>query len=412
MHEPAALPGRTRALARVTDAPGRADVLTWLLHVSHTLSPSDLPATVAHAIARLGARSSCIYLVDHDQQVLHPFPARPGHTGSFNADGTIGGRAFALESTITVPVESGITLWVPLLDGTARMGVLRADLDAASATDDRSIELVEQVASLAAELIVSKARYTDDVEWARRGQPMSLEAELQRCSLPPGALVTPSVSVAGMLLPAYEVAGDSFDYSLNQDSLDVAVIDSVGHEVLSSVISHLVYGSLRNSRRNRLDLPAAYRAADAAVAKVFPDVRFATAAFGRLDLTSGRFRWVCAGHPPPLLVRNGKVVGEPPTVPTLPIGLGGTDIAVNEVVLEAGDHLLLYTDGVTEGGTPGAEQFGLARLTDLLGRTLLDGLPPAETLRRLVGAVQRHSAYRLRDDTTMVLICFHQTMHS
>jgi serine phosphatase RsbU (regulator of sigma subunit) len=55
--------------------------------------------------------------------------------------------------------------------------------------------------------------------------------------------------------PAYEVAGDSFDYALNTDVLHVAIIDSVGHDIESSVISHLVNGSLRNSRRNGRDLP-------------------------------------------------------------------------------------------------------------------------------------------------------------
>jgi hypothetical protein len=73
---------------------------------------------------------------------------------------------------------------------------------------------------------------------------------------------------------------------------------------------------------------------------------------------------------------------------------------VNEVVLERGDALLFYTDGVTEGGARGGERFGVDRLVDLLGRTLLSGMPPAELLRRLVAAVLEHTAYELHDDTT------------
>jgi serine phosphatase RsbU (regulator of sigma subunit) len=200
------------------------------------------------------------------------------------------------------------------------------------------------------------------------------------------------------------VAGDTFDYALNADDLHVAVIDSVGHELRSSLISHLVYGSLRNSRRHGLDLPDAYAVADRAVADVFPDVRFATAAFGQLELRTGRFSWVSAGHAPPLLVRGGKVMGEVPFDPALPIGLGGRPPTVNEVLLEPGDVLLLYTDGVTEGGMAGSERFGIDRLSDLLARSLLDGVPPAETLRRLVAAVLEHSAHELRDDACMVLV--------
>jgi len=387
---------------RAKDATG--DALAWLLQASHQLAPTGLSDAVAEALARLGARSSSLFLVDHDQRSLHPLGPGAAALRSFDIDGTIGGRAFTLERTVTVPTGGGVRMWLPLIDGTARLGVMCVELDGATAGDAAITSGVERVATLAAELLVSKGQYTDAFELVRRHQQMSLEAELQRANLPPGALVTPEVTVAGILLPAYEVAGDSFDYALDADGLHVAIVDSVGHELRSSLISHLVQGSLRNSRRSGIGLPGAYAAADAAVARVFPDLRFATAAFGRLEPGSGRFRWVSAGHPPPLLVRGGKVVGEAPTVPVVPIGLGGEHPTVNEVVLDAGDALLLYTDGATEGGDRGAERFGLDRLADLLGRVLLAGLPPSEVLRRLVRAVLEHSAYVLRDDTTLVLV--------
>lgn len=100
------------------------------------------------------------------------------------------------------------------------------------------------------------------------------------------------------------------------------------------------------------------------------------------------------------------MVGPTDAVPVVPIGLGGVDPYVNEVVLDPGDMLLLYTDGAVEGRVPGGEPFGLERLADLLGQNLLADLPPAETLRRLVTAVLEHSAYELRDDTTLLLVEF------
>jgi serine phosphatase RsbU (regulator of sigma subunit) len=182
------------------------------------------------------------------------------------------------------------------------------------------------------------------------------------------------------------------------------MIDSVGHDLQSSMVSHLVSSALRNARRNGLDLPDAYRAADEAVRHIFPDLHFATAAFGHLDLRTGAFRWVSAGHPPPILVRGGTVVGEAPLTPIVPIGLNAREVVVNEVALEPGDAVLLYTDGVTEGGARGTERFGLARLVDLLGRGLHEDLPLAEVVRRLVIAVMEHTAYELHDDTTLLLI--------
>jgi phosphoserine phosphatase RsbU/P len=379
------------------------DPVGWLLDVSHTLAPAALGDAVSRAMVGVGATAACAYVVDHDQVRLHPFGTGCADRPVVEIDGTVAGRAFAWERTHTEQLEAGVRVWAPLLDGTARLGVVGVDLD--TAPDAGTRRAIERVASLAAELVISKGHYTDAIELARRHRAMTLAAELQRSNLPPVALVTPQVAVAGVIQPAYEVAGDSFDYALNADGLHVAILDSVGHDLDSSLISHLVQGSLRNSRRRGLDLPAAYAVADEALADLYPDQRFATAAFGHLDPGSGRFRWISAGHPAPLVVRGTDVEGEAPTVPTTPIGLRHTNAPdVNEVVLDPGDAVVLYTDGVTEGGVRGGERFGLDRFVDVLGRVLDEGLPPAEVLRRLVTAVLEHSAHELHDDMGVVLV--------
>ena len=380
------------------------DSLAWLLTTAHHLPPADLAGAVSEALARVGAVSSYLFLADHQQAWLQLFGPSAGASSPLRVDGTVAGRAFTLEMTCMIATDSGVRMWVPVVDGTARLGVLAVDLSADDARDAQTQRSVEHVASLAAQLVMTKSEYTDTVELVRRNRKMSLAAELQRTTLPPMALATPRVMVAGILEPAYEVAGDSFDYALNPDVLHVAIIDSVGHDIESSVISHLVNGSLRNSRRNGLDLPGAYVRANEALTTVFRELTFATAAFGQLDLGSGRFSWVSAGHPPPLVIRGGKVIHEADSTPALPIGLSGADPAVNRLTLDPGDMLLLYTDGVVEGGRRGTERFGLDRLTDLLSRNLLADLPAAETLRRVVRAVLEHAAHELHDDLTMVLI--------
>ncbi len=390
-----------------TDDDSIDGVLAWLLERSRELAPAAIGTLVDQALGRVGARASCVFLVDHDQVHLQPFGPGAAAHGSQLIRGTIAGRCFALEAVVAVPVGGLTRLWVPLIDGTARLGVLLVDLDDGAPPAARAG--AERVAALTAELVVSKSQYTDVVELTRRRRPMSLQAEMQRTALPPVALVTSEVAVAGILLPAYEVAGDSFDYALNNDRLDLAVIDSVGHDLESSTVSHVVSSALRNARRNGLDLPETYRTADAALRRLFPNLQFATAAFGYLDLHSGLFRWVSAGHPPPLLIRGGRVVGEATTTPVVPIGLGADEVAVNEVALEAGDALLIYTDGVTEGGVRGTERFGIERLIDLLDRGLLAGLTLAEVVRRLAIGVLDHTAHELHDDLTLLLFKYRQS---
>ena len=230
------------------------DPVRWLLEVSHTLPPVELGTAVGQAMAGLGAIASCIYLVDHDHLRMHPFGPDVDGQEAVGIDTTMAGRAFvAGEVTQVATATEGVRLWVPLIDGTARLGVVAVDLPEGR-TDDETVRAVEELASLAALLVITKGHYTDAMEQVRRRRTMTLAAELQRSSLPPVALVTSQVAVAGMLQPAYEVAGDTFDYALDAEGLHVAVVDSVGHDLNSSMISHLVQGSLRNSRRNGLDL--------------------------------------------------------------------------------------------------------------------------------------------------------------
>ena len=132
--------------------------------------------------------------------------------------------------------------------------------------------------------------------------------------------------------------------------------------------------------------------------------RFVTCLLARLDLTDGRLWWITAGHPTPMLVRAGHVVGSLRGEPALPLGLGVSSVEPVENVLEPGDRLLVFSDGMVEAHAPGDDPFGEDRLLDLLGRETLNGLDVAETSRRLIHAVLDHHAYRLGDDATLLLV--------
>jgi Stage II sporulation protein E (SpoIIE) len=158
----------------------------------------------------------------------------------------------------------------------------------------------------------------------------------------------------------------------------------------ASLIAAVAVASYRNSRRGDRGLVETVQAMDEGVGQQFGGERFATAVLGELDVASGVMRLVAAGHPVPLLVRNGKVVATPSCVPSLPVGLGVGNPAVAQLSLEPGDRLLLFTDGVVEARDPNGSFFGEDRLVDLLTREQASGKPASETMRRLVRAVIDH----------------------
>ena len=75
--------------------------------------------------------------------------------------------------------------------------------------------------------------------------------------------------------------------------------------------------------------------------------------------------------------------------------------------LQPGDRVLFYTDGVTDTQAPGGERFGVPRLADFLVRATLDGVSPAETVRRLSASIMHHNGNNLSDDATLLLIEYH-----
>jgi serine phosphatase RsbU (regulator of sigma subunit) len=149
---------------------------------------------------------------------------------------------------------------------------------------------------------------------------------------------------------------------------------------------------------------------DEALGSSYGGEAFTTALVAELELDTGRLRWVNAGHPAPLLLRANRVVKHLDAPHLLPLGLNNGSIAgageesVLVENLEAEDNVLLYTDGAVEGRASDGTLFGIERLTDLVGRNLAGGLPPAETMRRLTRTVLAHQGGRLRDDASLVLV--------
>jgi serine phosphatase RsbU (regulator of sigma subunit) len=379
--------------------------LRRLLAGSHEARPEDLPALAMAAAGRLDARELVIYLVDYGQVNLVPLPgagAPPRDTVSI--DGTIPGRAYALIETYETGGPDGYRLWLPLLDGTERLGVL--EVHTAEAPSARLRADCQAVASLLAELVTTRRAYGDVVERARRRVPMQLAAEIVWNLLPPLTFAAPDVSISAILEPCYDVGGDAFDYAVNGGVLHIVVLDTVGHGIEATALTSLALNAYRNARRCGLDLVDTYRSMDKWVGARHPG-GFVTAILAELDTVRGRYRRISAGHPGELLLRDGRLVRTLSTPTALPLGLA--DLAdpvpgVLEEALQPGDQLLLYTDGVIEARTADGEFFGRDRLADFVTRTLAERVTGPETLRRLVRAILAHQHEHLQDDASAVLV--------
>jgi serine phosphatase RsbU (regulator of sigma subunit) len=384
-----------------------------VLRRSHLNAPDELPTIVAEGAACLGASEATMYVVDLEQAVLTPLPSRAGPLpAAVRIDGTLPGRAFRDVEPVQAAEGEGTTLWLPMLDGVERLGVLEVLMP--GPVDDVGIDALRVLAHLAAELLITNGLYTDHYEWSRRKQPMSLAAEVLHGLLPPLTFGTDRIVISGLLAPAYEVGGDAFDYALNGNIAHVAVFDAVGHGLLAGQMASLALACYRNSRRAGIDLAHTALAIDAALAEVFGTERFVTAVLAQLDIDTGLLRFVNAGHPEPLLMRDGKVVKELTCEPILPLGLNGSaglgralspdDVLVCAESLQPADRLLLVTDGVDEARAEDGSFFGRRRLAEFAARESASGLPSPEVMRRLQAAILRYQVGRLQDDATTLFV--------
>jgi hypothetical protein len=357
----------------------------------------DLQHVIAAACEPVPAWDPIVYLGDFSGEEL--LPLAPGEATEVVA-GSMAGRAFSTGQPVTSARDDGIRVWVPVSEQASRTGVL-----AVTTADDRpeTIERVELLGVFAGLVIVAAARVSDVPYIRRQGREMSLPAGMQWDLLPPLNTRTPGATIAGLLEPAYDIAGDAFDYAVGGELLDFAILDGMGHGIGSTLLTGLAVGAYRHARRRGASIADMHAAIDEALTGNYDDDSFATGVIGRLAFGTGRLEWSCAGHPPPLLLRGRKVVAELANEPVLPFGLRGRP-RLGVADLEPGDAVLLYTDGVTEARAADGELFGLDRLTDLLEQEAASERPPEEMLRRLVRALLEHQPEGLRDDATLLLV--------
>jgi hypothetical protein len=272
-----------------------ASALAELVGASHLMAPEDLPAAADEAARRLGALGCRIHLVTRDQRALRPLLGRGRTDESASLEGTLAGRAFR-HSEVMASTVDGARLWVPLLDGTERLGVCQVEV-AEEADLERLRRPSLALAALLAELVISKGQYTDSFEKTRRAVPMGVPAELLWRQLPPTTFATDRFVITALLEPWHEVGGDAFDYSLDGDVLHVAVFDGMGHGLSAALLASVALAAYRNARRGGRTLLETAEVVDDVLEQEFGDDSFVTGVLGRLDLTTGPSR-CCARRTP------------------------------------------------------------------------------------------------------------------
>ncbi|MEU3723945.1 PP2C family protein-serine/threonine phosphatase [Streptomyces sp. NPDC031705] len=387
------------------------ELLGGLLRASHLMPWAELPAQVAAHAGRAGFQDAAVYLCDLQENVLRRLTGRGLTSGEGGPSGedelqvaaTMAGRCFQLGRLLplTRDGQDGVTWWVPLLDGTERLGVLRVTTPHDDGATGEDLKLL---AALVALLVVSKRDSSDAHARLVRTRDMNVAAEMQWHLMPAMTYADAHVVISAVLEPTYEIGGDAFDYALAGDVVHLGIFDAMGHDTAAGITANLAVAACRNNRRQGLGLVDTTVAIEQTLLEQFGRLRFVTAILADLSTTTGVLSWVNRGHHPPVVIRGGRWTTRLQCQPAHPMG---TDLGLEPVLcreqLEPGDRIVLYTDGITEARNKEGREFGLDGFIDFLIRHQADGLPVPETLRRLIRAILGHHDGRLADDATVLV---------
>ena len=383
-------------------------MFSGLLDDSHGMSLEQIPQLVREHAAYAGLYDPVIYLADLQEDVLRPVTGHGLDAAAggeeLRIDDTPAGRSYT--SIEPYPADDrGDRWWVPLLDGAERLGVLRVDAHEPGA---RTVPLMRRLASLVTMMLISVRPHSDSYARLVRTRPMTVAAEMQWNLMPPRAFADGKVTISATLEPAYEVGGDAFDYAVADGIVHLGLFDATGHDIAAGLTANLAVAACRNARRQQASLVETGEFIERTLIEQLRGERYVTALLIDLDLETGQMTWVNHGHHLPVLVRDrawSDLLSCPPGAPL------GSNLGVKATLcreqLQAGDRLLLYTDGITEARNPAGEEFGLARFTNFIMAHNAEGLPVPETLRRLIHSILNYQQGRLQDDATVLFLEWH-----
>ena len=380
-----------------------------LLAAVENASPIAAADVLAEQLAvALGASEVSFLIADFSGRSL----VRLGHAGSAAAGRTQGretaervslagsphGHALETQSVIVEAAGQGARVFAPVTNRGEAIGVLQLSLPQAPA--ESACSDIALAAHTLAYVIIANRRHTDLFEWGQRSVRLSLAAEIQHRLLPASyTCEAGQFTLAAWLEPSGDIAGDTFDFALERDTLHLSMTDAMGHAVNASVLATVLVGALRNARRAGVGLAEQARLANTGLGDHTGWDGFVTGQVVRIDLKAQSATIVNAGHPLPLRLRDGKV--QPVQLEADPPFGIVRDIAyrVQSLPLEPGDRLMFLTDGMTErnAGTMDVEGLFLAAAE----------MHPREAVQHLVHALLEVTDGTPEDDATVMCLDWH-----
>jgi len=265
--------------------------------------------------------------------------------------------SYLLSNMITDPIMA-------LIDGVRAIGRGEIDYRVQLRTEDEFEDLASAFNRMASDLedqMAKLERTTSEKEGLVK--EMEIARGLQQRLLPAAAPSIQGIDIAANNIPAREVGGDFYDFiPVAEDHLGVVIADVSGKGMSAAIFMGLSRTIVRASTTSSPNPVLAIRQANTLICRDSTSGMFVTLFYAVLDANK-RFRYINAGHNPPLFFKKGEDI--PVLLKARGIALGvkpDIDLDEERIQLASGDIVVLYTDGVNEAINESGEAFGMDRL--------------------------------------------------
>jgi sigma-B regulation protein RsbU (phosphoserine phosphatase) len=276
-----------------------------------------------------------------------------------------------LHTVVAIPIDK--LPMIETLDATIStrqgelLGVLYLDSHVpSSAFTDLDREVLRSLAREAATVVENARLFASSRAKQRLDHEIEIASQIQKTLLPKALPNTSELSVTGSTLSCHSVGGDCFDViGLGGGRYGFFVGDVSGKGVSAALLATLLQGVFFTTAAMDIALPSVFSRVNQYLCERSGDDRYATVFYGVLD-KMGRFEYVNAGHVPPLLLRKaGGLEGLGSA--NFPVGMfAEAEYQSTRVQVDAGDFLVIYTDGVSEASNNSNELFEESRLRKIM----------------------------------------------
>jgi serine phosphatase RsbU (regulator of sigma subunit)/predicted ester cyclase len=241
------------------------------------------------------------------------------------------------------------------------------------------------------------------IQRERIEQELQVARRIQQASLPKDVPTLEGWEIAPFYQPAREVGGDFYDFHLLSDGrVGLAVGDATGHGIPAALVMSTTSGMLRLAAQSYSSPGEMLQRVNEALVADIPPSTFVTCFYAILDLQSGHLVYANAGHDLPCR-RHEHAVAEL-KARGMPLGLmPKMSYEEKETVLDPGESVLFYSDGLIEAHNPQREMFGVPRLRGLLGESSKGGRYLSATLMEELGRFTGEG-WEQEDDITLLTL--------